>query len=300
MDVLAAMRVFVAIVDGGSMTAAAEALDRSQPSVVRTLAALEAHLGATLLRRTTRRMSLTPEGRELLERCRRILGDVDDAVRAVGQDDAEPRGDLRMTASVEFGRMHLTPALTAFLQRYEQVRVDLLLLDRNVDLVEEGIDLALRIGPPVDSSMIAIRLGNVRHVTVATPALLKRTVTPSHPTQLSALPCIRLRVMPGDETTWTFKDDDAELLVPVDGRFGCTQISSAVSACVNSMGFGRFLSYQVQALVDAGKLRYVLEDFAPAARPVSLVYPGSRLVSARLKALIVWLRETLPASGAFL
>jgi DNA-binding transcriptional LysR family regulator len=300
MDLLAAMRVFVAIVDAGSMTRAAERLDRSQPSVVRTLAALEAHVGVTLLRRTTRRMSLTPEGREFIARSRRILSDVEDAERAIGQDEDEPRGDIRMTAPVEFGRMHLTPAVTAFLWRYEQVRVDLLLADRNSDLVEESVDLALRIGPLSDSSMIAIRVGEVQHVTVASPALLEHTGTPEHPSELSALPCIRQRVTPGDETTWVFGDDGKDIAVAVDGRFGCTQIAAAVSACVNGMGFGRFLSYQVQALVSEGKLRYVLDDFAPSPRPVSLVYPGSRLVPSRVRVLIAWLRETLPARGAFL
>ena len=166
MDRLAAMRTFVEIVDRGSLTAAAEALDRSQPSVVRTLAALEKHLGALLLRRTTRRMSLTPEGQDFLERCRRILADVEDAERAVVQRDVEPRGKIRMTGPVEFGQKHLAPALTGFLWRYEHVRVDLLLLDRNVDLVDEGIDLALRIGKLADSSMVAIRVGDVRLVSV--------------------------------------------------------------------------------------------------------------------------------------
>lgn len=300
MDLLAAMRVFVAIVDAGSMTRAAERLDRSQPSVVRTLAALETHLGVTLLRRTTRRMSLTPEGREFIERCRRILSDVEDAERAISQDEDEPRGDIRMTAPVEFGRMHLAPAVTAFLGRYEQVRVDLLLGDRNIDLVDESVDLALRIGPLSDSSMIAVRLGEVQHVTVASPALLRRTGTPEHPSELSALPCIRQRVTPGDETTWVFGDDGRHIAVAVDGRFGCTQIGAAVSACINGMGFARFLSYQVQALVSEGTLRYVLDEFAPAPRPVSLVYPGSRLLPSRVRVLIAWLRETLPARGAFL
>lgn len=300
MDLLAAMRVFVAIVDAGSMTKAAEALDRSQPAVVRTLAALEKHLGVTLLHRTTRRMSLTPEGHEYLERCRRILSDVADSERAIGQDEDEPRGDIRMTAPVEFGRMHLAPAVTAFLERYEQVRIDLLLLDRNIDLVEEGIDLGLRIGPLSDSSMIAIRLGEVRHVTVASPALLERTGVPAHPAALSALPCIRLRVTPGDETTWEYREDGKDIAVTVDGRFGCTQIAAAASACVNGMGFGRFLSYQVRTLAGEGRLRYVLDDFAPAPRPVSLVYPGSRLVPSRVRALIAWLRESLPERGAFL
>ena len=122
MNRLAAMRTFVEIVDSGSLTAAAEALDRSQPTIVRTLAALEAHLGARLLQRTTRRMSLTSEGRDFLERCRHILADVEDAERSVGQDDGEPRGQLRMTAPLQFGQLHIAPALSDFLRRYKQVR----------------------------------------------------------------------------------------------------------------------------------------------------------------------------------
>ncbi len=299
MDRLAAMRTFVEIVDRGSLTAAADALDLSQPSVVRTLAALEQHLGTLLLRRTTRRMSLTPEGRDYLERCRRILGDVEEAERAVGQDNTEPRGEIRMTGPVEFGRMHLAPAITAFLWRYDQVRIDLLLLDRNVDLVNEGIDLALRIGPLTDSSMVAIRVGDIRRVTVASAALLQRTGMPASPDALSKLPCIRQQSIPGTETTWLFSDGSKDIGVSVDGRFGVNQIAAAASACVNGMGFGQFLSYQVKDLVKQGKLQIVLEDYEPRSWPVSLVYPGGRLVSSRLRALIEWLKKELPKRGAF-
>ena len=227
MNRLAAMRTFVEIVDRGSLTAAAEALNRSQPSIVRTLAALEKYLGTLLLRRTTRRMSLTPEGRDYLERCRRILADVEDAERLVGQETAEPRGEIRMTGPVEFGQRHLTPALTALLGRYDHVRVNLLLLDRNVDLVDEGIDLALRIGPLADSSMVAIRVGEVRRVTVASTALLQRTGSPKHPEALSRLPCIRQQNIPRTETTWSFAEGTKDISVAVDGRFGVNQIAAA-------------------------------------------------------------------------
>lgn len=299
MDRLAAMRTFVEIVDRGSLTAAAEALDRSQPSVVRSLAALEKHLGTLLIRRTTRRMSLTPEGRDYLERCRRILADVEEAERAVGQDIEEPRGYLRVTAPVEFGRRHLASAITSFLWRFEQTRVDLVLSDRNIDLVDEGIDLALRIGKLADSSLIAIRVGEVRRTLVASPALLERTGEPKHPADLAQLPCIRQQIIPGTETNWRFRESNKGLVVPIDGRFGCNQTAAAVSACVNGMGFGQFLSYQVRELVAADKLRIVLDDFEPEPRPVSLVYPGTRLVSARIRALIDWLKVALPKRGAF-
>ncbi len=298
MDRLTAMRTFVEIVDGGSLTAAAETLNRSQPTVVRTLAALEEHLGVLLLRRTTRRMSLTPEGEDYLARCRRILADVEEAERIASREDAEPSGGIRMTAPLEFGRLHVAPAITAFLWRYDRVRVDLLLLDRNVDLIEEGLDLALRIGPLTDSSMIAVGLGQVRRVVVASDALLQKTGVPDHPNALRNLPCIRQQNLPRAETAWPFEENGREFSVPIDGRFGCNQVAAAASACVNGVGFGRFLSYQVQDLIGEGRLRIVLEAYEPDPWPVSLVYPGGRLVSSRVRALIDWIRDAMPGRAA--
>ena len=164
MDKLLAMRSFVTIVDRGSLTAAAGELDRSLPTMVRTLAALEESLGTRLLRRTTRRMSLTAEGRIYLERCRRILGDIEDAEASVTQGQIEPRGQVRMTAPVLFGQMHVAPAVSQFLHRFKEVQVELLLLDRVVNLVEEGIDLAIRIAHLADSTMVAVPIMGVRRV----------------------------------------------------------------------------------------------------------------------------------------
>ena len=298
MDRLAAMRTFVEIVDQGSLTAAAETLGRSQPAIVRTLAALEAHLGARLLRRTTRRMSLTPEGRDYLDRCRRILADIEDAESAVGEDESEPRGDLRITAPLQFGQLHVVPALADFLASYEKVQLDLLLVDRVVDLVDEGIDLALRIGPLADSSMIAIRVGELRRVVCASPALLDQTGVPEHPHALSELPCIRQQNL-SQRSAWQFREAGRDFTLKVDGRFGCNQIAAAATACAEGVGFGQFLSYQVHQLISEKKLRRVLSAYEPEPLPVHLVYPGGRLVSARLRALINSLKESLRNSNAF-
>tara|TARA_Y100001933_G_scaffold249864_1_gene285373 strand:+ start:779 stop:1681 length:903 start_codon:yes stop_codon:yes gene_type:complete len=298
MDRLAAMRTFVEIVDRGSLTAAAERLDRSQAAVVRSLAALEKHLGVVLLRRTTRRMSLTPEGQEFLTRCRAILTDVDEAERAITRTQQTLVGALRMTAPVEFGRIHLAPLLASFLQAHPRVRADLLLLDRNVDLVSEGVDLALRIGPLADSSMVAIPLGEMRRVTVASPDLLRAVGEPERPGDLATLPCVRQQNLPGLETSWLFSDGRSDVSVPVDGPFGVNQIAAATSACVSGMGFGQFLSYQVREHVARGSLRIVLEDHEPRPWPVSLVYPGGRAVPSRLRALIDWMRDGLAKQRA--
>lgn len=293
MDLLAAMRTFVQIVDRGSMTAAAEALGRSQPAVVRTLAALEKNLGATLLQRTTRRMSLTPEGRDYLERCRRILADVEDAELAVGPQDGEPRGMLRITAPVEFGRRHVAPPLLAFLDRHPKVRIDLMLQDRNVDLIEEGVDLGVRIGRLEDSSMISVRAGTMRRVVGASPSLLTRTGRPSHPAELAGLPCVRMQNLLRRDATWQFRIAGETKEIQVDGAFGCNQIAVSAEACAAGIGFARFLHYQVEDLIASGKIVPVLEDYEPEPSPVSLVYPGGRLVSTRLRAILDWLGGSL-------
>jgi DNA-binding transcriptional LysR family regulator len=286
------MRTFVAIVDRGSLTAAAEALDRSPPAVVRSLAALETHLGVRLLQRTTRRMSLTPEGSDYLERCRQILSDVDEAERALSQDEAEPQGRVRITAPVQFGQLHVMPLLTRFLQQHPQITADLLLLDRNVDLVEEGIDIAVRIGRLPDSGLIALPVGELRRVVCASPALLEAVPEPESPEDLAELPCIRLQNL-ARSGTWTFHDGFAAINVRVRGPLSCNQIAAAVAACVHGAGFGQFLSYQVQDHLRSGTLKRVLEPFEVKAIPVNVVYPGGRFASARQRALANFLRDEL-------
>ncbi len=294
MDKFLAMRSFVAIVDHGSLTAAATALDRSLPTMVRTLAALEESLGTRLLRRTTRRMSLTAEGQGYLERCRRILGDIEEAEASVARGQMEPRGRIRMTAPVLFGQMHVAPALTEFLRRFDEVQVELMLLDRVVNLVEEGIDLAVRIAHLSDSSMVAVPVGRVRRVVCASPALLRNQGLPAHPRELSERPCVRFRgINPGD--SWSFQDAGREIAVRTRGSFACNQAAAAAQACAEGLGFGMFLSYQVEPLVRKGRLQLVLADFELPSLPVSLVYAQARLVSTRLRVLLDWLKQTLGA-----
>jgi DNA-binding transcriptional LysR family regulator len=286
---LVAMRTFVEIVDRGSLTAAAEALERSLPTVVRLLSELEKHLGARLLQRTTRQMSLTEDGRNYLERCRRILADVEESERAVGRSQGEPRGIVRMTAPILFGQMHVAPLISRFLKCHRQVTIDLQLHDRVVNLVDEGFDLAVRIGRLADSSMIALPVGTIRRVVCASPKLLEETGVPQHPADLSSRPCVRFRgVTPGG--AWTFEESGRPLQVSISSRLICNQAAAAAEACAEGLGFGLFLGYQVQPLVDAGRLQLVLENFEPAPLPVNLVYPEARLVSSRLRALLDWLK----------
>jgi DNA-binding transcriptional LysR family regulator len=294
MDKLAAMKAFVAIADEGSLTAAAEALDRAPPTMVRTLATLEHHLGVRLIQRTTRRMSLTEEGRVYLERCRRILADVQEAEQAIVSADAEPRGEIRATAPLLFGQLHVAPAVTDFARRHPRVRVDLLLLDRVVNLVDEGIHVGVRIGRLPDSSMVAVPTGHVRRVVVASPDLLARSGLPTHPSELADRTCVSHQGLT-PQGRWSFRERNRDFPVRVSAALTCNLASATVDACAAGLGFGCFLSYQVEREVREGRLRVVLAEFEPPPLPVQIVYPDARLMSPRLRVFIDALKEHLRA-----
>ncbi len=292
MDKLSAMRAFVEIADRGSLTAAAQALGKSQPTMVRTLSSLESVLGARLLRRTTRRIALTEEGRGYLVQCRRILAEIEDAERSIASGDAEPRGDLRITAPVTFGQQHVAPIAMAFLKQYPKVRIELLLLDRVVNLLEEGVDLAARIGPLADSSMVATRVGSMRRLLVASPAFLKQHGHPADPEAIAGCPCVQFRGL-GTGGTWRFWDGVRQIPVRMRGTFATNHALTAVEACVQGIGYGLFLAYQVAPAVTEGRLVRVLEAFEPVPDPVSLVYSDARMMSPSLRVLLDYTRDRL-------
>jgi len=292
MDKLLAMTTFVRIVDKGSLTAAAEALDKSLSSVVRTLAALEKTLDVQLLNRTTRRIALTDEGRQYLNRCRQILADVEDAEQALSAQRREPSGHINVTAPVMLGKMHIAPAITSFLQRYDRVSVDLLLLDRVVNLLEEGIDVAFRIGHLGDSSLVAKSVGQIRRVVCASPEYLKKTGQIKRPEEISNRDCVRFTGLT-QGLTWQFFENGKPLSVQIKGAFGCNQAPAAIDACVAGLGIGMFLSYQIEPLVKKGKLKILLSDFEEPPMPVSLVFSHTKLMSTRVRVFVDWMSETL-------
>jgi len=295
MDKLQSMHVFVQIAERGSLTSAAEAIGKSLPSVVRILAALEDALQVRLFNRTTRRIALTEEGRLYLEQCRKILANVREVEQALGQHQAEPGGRITVTAPVRFGEMHVARAIAGFLARYPATRVNLLLLDRVVDLLEEGVDVAVRIAHLEDSSLIAKPVGLIRQLVCASPSLLQRVGEPAHPEALSAMPCVSISGGSMDRE-WEFARGDARLTVPIQGLLACNQVGASIEACVAGVGFGRFFCYQVMPLIGAGKLVRVLADFEPPPMPLSLVYPHSRLLSLRVRAMVDWLATELKQS----
>lgn len=294
MDRLHAIDVFLEIADRGSLTKAAEALELSLPSVVRTLAALERHLGVRLFNRNTRRLAITDEGRAYRDHALAIRAAVAESEQAMSRAQAEPSGSLTLTASVKFGELHVAPLIASYLQRYPRVEVNLLLLDRVVNLVEEGIDLAVRIAPLPDSSLVARHVADVRQVIAASPALLAAQGQPETPQDLADQPCIRFAGF-GEAGVWEFVTQGRRERVKVNGRMTCNTVGANLASCAAGLGFGRFLHYQVMGAIERGELVPVLEAHAPETRPLSLVYPRNRHGSARLSTLVEHLTDGLRA-----
>jgi DNA-binding transcriptional LysR family regulator len=289
MDRFKAMQTFVQIADQGNLTRAAEVLGTSLPAVVRTLAALEAHLGVRLFHRTTRRLSLTEEGRHYLPSARDVLLAADAADLALKAEARDLAGLLTITAPVLFGHMYVAPAIVRFMQRHEKVRCNVRLYDRPVNLLEEGVDVAIRISPLEDSSLVAQTLGTIRRVVVASPAFLAAHGTPRHPRELEGAPGVRGRTEAPRQ--WQFREGAKTIGATPDARLEFNHLAPAIEACAAGMGFGNFFSYQVMPHVTQGRLALVLEDFEPPPRPVSVIYPNARLLPARTRAFIEWMKK---------
>ena len=296
MDKLKAIHTFVQIAEQGSLTKAARAQASSLPAVVRSLATLEAHLGVRLFHRTTRRISLTEEGKRYLESCRHVLAAVDEADGALTAEAREPAGQLTVTAPVLFGHMHVAPAVTRFLQRYDKMRCSVLLYDRVVNLLEEGIDVGIRISPLDDSSLVAVPLGHIRRVIAASPGYLRRFGVPGHPRDLAGANCVRNSA--GSTPQWGFFENGRAFNVAAKGNLEFNHVAPALEACAADMGYGRFFSYQVAPFVEQKRLTVVLEAFEPPPLPISVIYPHARLLPTRTRVFIDWMREELKGFGA--
>ncbi|MBI2772836.1 MAG: LysR family transcriptional regulator [Burkholderiales bacterium] len=291
MDKFRAMQTFARIADEGSLTAAARSLGSSLPAVVHSLAAYEGELGVRLFNRTTRRISLTEEGRQHLESCRQVLAAVEDSEGALSAGAGEPAGHLTITAPVLFGQMHVAPAVTRFVQQHPKMRCSVILLDRVVNLLEEGMDLGIRIGKLEDSSLVAQPLGRIRRVVAANPAYLRRHGVPKHPRELLQANCIRM--IAGPPTWGGFQENGRGFRLPVTGNLEFNHVLPAVQACAEGAGFGMFFSYQVAPFLADRRLKIVLERFEQPPRPISVVYPHARLLPARTRVFIDWIRNEI-------
>ena len=297
MDRLAAITVFVAIAEAGSLSAAGRRLGMPLPSVSRHLSALEDQVGARLITRTTRHLVLTEPGRHYLESCRRIIAELEAAEQRLAGGHDEPSGELAVTAPVVFGRLHVLPIMVEFLANFPRVTARMLLVDRVVDLIEEGLDVSLRIGALPDSSLMATRVGAIRQVTCASPGYLVKRGVPSVPQELSGHDCISFTIMSPPDL-WRFAKPQTR--VTVAPRLIVNTAEAAIDAAKAGLGIARVLSYQAAASLADGSLRLILEDFEPEAMPVSLLHREDRLPQAKVQSFIALaaprLRQALRSS----
>lgn len=289
MDQLEAIRTFVAVAEQRSFVEAARSRGISPTAASRAVSELEARLGVVLLRRTTRTVLLTQQGATYLERSRHALEELDDAARGLRGDNADPKGDLIITAPVVFGRLHVLPVALAMMRRYPELTVRLMLTDRVVRLVEEGVDIAVRIADLSDSALRAARVGETRRVLVASPSYLKERGTPQQVTDLHGHDLIAFDNF-ALSNEWRFGKDGRQV-IRLKPRLFTNSVDAAIEAVITGAGIARILSYQVDAHVKAGSLAYVLPDQDPPPVPISLLFQANRGRSANVRAFIEWMRR---------
>lgn len=284
---LIAMNMFVQIIESGSLTKAANELNTSLPTVVRTLASLEDHLKIKLINRTTRKLSITEEGQRYLQRCRRVLYEIQQSELEISAYQKAPTGKLKITASVMYGSTYIAPLIAKFLQEHDQVKVELLLSDKNVNLLEKGIDVAIRIGQLSDSNMVAKRVGSVRRVICATPKLLNELDAITQPKDISNVPCIDFTGL-SHGGNWHLHKDNKTHSIPINGPLICNNVSSALQLVKENLGLGMFLSYQVEQELARGELSTVLEEYEPPPLDISVVFAHTKLMSTRTRYFVDW------------
>lgn len=292
MDRLEAMSLLVTVAEEGNFSAAARRLGKPLSTVHRHISALEAHLGSRLLHRTTRHTALTEAGAAYLAASKGILDQVDEAERAVRGEYAAPRGELIVTAPVVFGRLYIAPLIADFIAIYPDIDVRVLLVDRVVHLMEEHIDVALRIGVLADSSLIAQPVGRIRWLCCASPEYLATRGHPAHPCALASHQCIAVGA-PNERHAWSFNEQGHSLSQIITPRLTITTAEGAIAAAKRGAGITRILSYQVTEAMRNGNLETTLEPFEPAAVPASLVYHSQPHMPRKTRVLIDFLKPKL-------
>jgi DNA-binding transcriptional LysR family regulator len=285
LDRLEAMSVLLAAAESGSLSKASRNLRLPLATVSRKVAELEAHLNATLLIRSAKGLELTPAGRSYVTAAKSILEQLTEAERAAAGEYTEPKGDLVVTAPIMFGRLHVLPVVTRFLEAYPEVSAGLVMTDRVAHFLDDQVDVALRIGPLPDSSLIATRLGTVRHVICASPDYLAANGAPSTPDDLARHRVISFQSV-SVLSSWVFDSDGVEMTASFRSRLSVNTIDAAIDAGLSGAGLVRAVSYQVVDHVRAGRLKIVLERFEPAPRPVHLVYDTRSRLPLKLRAFV--------------
>jgi DNA-binding transcriptional LysR family regulator len=290
MNQLEDMQIFVSTVDAQSFTAAADKLGLSKQFISRRIMTLEERLGARLLIRTTRKLSVTDTGRAYYERALKIIDEVNDAEQLVSSQNISPRGTLRISAPMSFGTLHLGPAIARFMTQCPDVRIELDLSDRFVDIVGEGYDMAIRIGHLADSSLVARQIAPAQIVACASPAYLKQRGKPSSPAELKDHDCLLYGHSRNVE--WVFADKGKPLHVPVKGRLRANNGELACTAAIEGLGIILLPTFIVGAALRSKQLVTVLDAYAPPPLTIYAVYPQHRQASLAVKAFADFLRNT--------
>lgn len=282
------LRLFAQVVSTGNFSEAGRALELSPAVVSKRIARLERNLGVRLLQRTTRRVALTPEGTTFHRHALRMLADLEAAEDALARGTAAPRGQLRVTAPASFGRLHIAPLVGPFLARYPEVELDLSLTDGVVDLLEEGLDLAIRIDQPRDSSLIARRIAPNRRLLCAAPSYLQAHGTPAHPEDLATHNCLTLH----HQSVWTLESRDGEHRVRVSGNLRTNNAEVLREAVLAGTGIARKSTWDVGDLLRSGALVPVLPDYDVSTHmAIYALYPSARFLAPRVRAFIEFLSE---------
>ena len=291
---------FVRVVEARSFVAAAQTLGMSPSAISKAVSRLEERLGARLLNRTTRSLSLTDHGSNFYERCREALSQLEHAESEVSEARGVPRGRLRVDVPVSIGRMLIVPALPRFIQQHPELTVQMSMNDRVLDLVQEGIDAALRVGTLSDSSLIARRVGSLRGITCASPEFIERLGMPQSPADLKPTDCIALfRLGTTQIREWVFRKNGVDHSITPAAALSFSDAESAVAAAVSGAGFVRVLNFVAEAQIAAGLLQPVLEDWNEGASwPVSVVYPQHRQPTAKIRAFIDFIAGLFPSEQA--
>jgi DNA-binding transcriptional LysR family regulator len=284
MDRLEAMSLLVSVAEAGSLSAASRKLGVPLPTVSRKISDLEAHLNTRLLTRSTRKLALTDAGAAYLAAAKRILDEVGEAERAASGEHAAPRGDLVITAPVVFGRLHVLPVVAEFLSQWPEINVRLVLADRNLDLIQDHVDIAVRIGALADSAWLATRVGAVRSVVCGSPAYFAAHGVPERPEDLSALAAVTFDPFSPSQH-WVFRDPKSkrELRAPVRSRLTVNTAEAAIDGVAAGLGVTRVLSYQVAQAVSDGRIQIVLSEYEPAPAPVSLIHGPQGLTPLKVR-----------------
>lgn len=290
MDRFTAMHMFVRVVETGSFSAVAREMNSTQPTISKNIAELESWLGAKLLNRSTRSLRLTETGTDYYERCVAILADVEDAEQMVGHLQTQPRGTVRVSTVVAFGRLHLVPRLEDFFKRYPEIKVDIRLSDRMVDLVEEGVDVAIRMGELADSSLIAKKLCACPYVTVAAPAYLKVNGIPKHPRDLRDHNYI-IYSDTGSRSETRFKDQNEPFFVKVEGNLTTNNTEGLRAALISGIGIARTPRWLVADAIGKGELVPVLAPFQPEPLGIHAVYPPGRHLPSKVRSFIDYISD---------